>query len=301
MKSKVNKTSVWHFIRDYFIITLGLFIYTSGVILFVLPNKLVSGGVSGMGAIIEYTTGIPIAYSFFVINLVLLVIAIKILGKGFGVKTIYAIFIASLFYKIVPALYTPEFVEAIAITNGPLLAAMMAGAMTGLGIGLSFSVGGSTGGTDIIALIVNKYRSITPGKIILLIDIVTITSSLLLPGEVNFAIKIANMMYGYVIIAVCGYTVDLFMSGTKQSVQMFIFSKHFAEIADMITPTGRGVTVLDGEGWYTKQEGKILMVIVRKTEMPGIFRQIKQIDPEAFISVGNVMGVYGKGFDKIKK
>lgn len=299
-KAKLNWSKIIELIKDYFLIALGLFIYTSGWIVFVIPNGLVGGGVSGMGAILLYTLHIPLSVSFFVINVVLVAIALKVLGKGFGIKTVYGILIASLFYEIVPLVYPQEFIDSM-VHNGPLLCCLMAGLMTGVGIGMTFIRGGSTGGTDIVALMINKYRNIAPGKIILLIDIVTISCSFFLPNDNGIGVRLANMIYGYIIIAVCGFTIDLFVSGTRQSIQMFIFSKNFGEIADVITKTGRGVTVLTGEGWFTKKEGKILMVVVRKSEMSEIFREVKQIDSDAFISVGSVMGVYGKGFDKIKK
>ncbi len=300
-KEKLTRKKIFGFIQDYFIITLGLFIYTSGWIIFMLPNGLLGGGVSGIGAIIQYSTGFPMSYSFFIINFVLLLIGLKVLGKGFGAKTVYAIFMASILYKVVPSIYPAEFISEFAIQNGKLICVLIAGAMSGVGIGITFGRGGSTGGTDIIALVINKYRNIAPGKIILLMDIVIIASILIIPTESSVGELLANILYGYIMIAACGFTIDLVISGAKQSVQVFIFSKEYKDIADVITSNGRGVTVISGEGWYTKKEGKILMVIARKTELTDIFKSVKQIDAEAFLSVGNVMGVYGKGFDKIRK
>ncbi|HIT49118.1 MAG TPA: YitT family protein [Candidatus Coprenecus stercoripullorum] len=288
-------------VNDYIIITLGLLSYTAGWVIFVLPNELVGGGVSGIGAIIQYATGIPVAYSFFVINLVLLLIALKVLGKGFGVKTVYAIVVASLFFRVLPLVIPESFIREIAIPNGKLLCALIGGCLSGLGIGMTFSKGGSTGGTDIIALMVTKYRNVPPGRIILLMDIFIVGSSIFLPSEDGFGVRIANIMYGYILVAACGFTVDLSVSGTKQSVQVFIFSKKYSEIADMITSTmHRGVTVLNGYGWFTKNDEKVLMVIIRKVESNQLLSMIKQIDRDAFLSVGSVMGVYGNGFDAIK-
>ena len=301
-------------VKAYVIITLGLLLYTLGWIVFVIPNNMVGGGVTGLSAILLYAFNIPVGASFFVINLILLLIALKVLGKGFGMKTVYAIVIASVFYEILPAIIPDVFIQEIAISNGKLLCAIFGGVCAGLGIGISFSQGGSTGGTDIVALMIVKYKNISAGRVILLLDIFIIASSLLLPpneivdangavvGVETWGQRFATILYGYILIGACSYSVDMFVSGTKQSSQIFIFSKKYAELADAITTgTGRGVTLIDGEGWYTHQKSKIVMVVVRKDDLSVLYRMIREIDKDAFLSVGNVSGVYGKGFDQIKK
>ncbi|MBR4088818.1 MAG: YitT family protein [Bacteroidales bacterium] len=301
-------------VKSYVIMTLGLLLYALGWIIFVIPNNMVGGGVTGIGAILLYAFNIPVSVSFFVINLVLLLIALKVLGKGFGMKTVYAIIVTSLFYEVVPPLIPEIFIEEIAISNGKLLSAIFGGVCAGLGIGISFSQGGSTGGTDIVALMIVKYRNVSAGRVILLLDIFIIASSLLLPpaeikdatgaviGVESWGERFATILYGYIVIGACSYSVDMFISGTKQSLQIFIFSKKYAELADAITSqTGRGVTLIDGQGWYTKQQSKIVMVVMRKDDMSLLYRMIREIDRDAFLSVGSVSGVYGKGFDEIKK
>ncbi|MBQ8645154.1 MAG: YitT family protein [Bacteroidales bacterium] len=301
-------------VKSYVIMTLGLLLYALGWIIFVIPNNMVGGGVTGIGAILLYAFNIPVSVSFFVINLVLLLIALKVLGKGFGMKTVYAIIVTSLFYEVVPPLIPEIFIEEIAISNGKLLSAIFGGVCAGLGIGISFSQGGSTGGTDIVALMIVKYRNVSAGRVILLLDIFIIASSLLLPpaeikdatgaviGVESWGERFATILYGYIVIGACSYSVDMFISGTKQSLQIFIFSKKYAELADAITSqTGRGVTLIDGQGWYTKQQSKIVMVVMRKDDMNLLYRMIREIDRDAFLSVGSVSGVYGKGFDEIKK
>ena len=301
-------------VKAYVIITLGLLLYTLGWIVFLIPNNMVGGGVTGLSAILLYAFNIPVGASFFVINLILLLIALKVLGKGFGMKTVYAIIIASVFYEILPAVIPDVFIQEIAISNGKLLCAIFGGVCAGLGIGISFSQGGSTGGTDIVALMIVKYRNISAGRVILLLDIFIIASSLLLPpneildangavvGVETWGQRFATILYGYILIGACSYSVDMFISGTKQSSQIFIFSKKYAELADAITTgTGRGVTLIDGEGWYTKQKSKIVMVVVRKDDLSTLYRIVREIDNDAFLSVGNVSGVYGRGFDQIKK
>lgn len=301
------KNSFWRTAKEYLLITLGLLSYVIGWSIFLLPNNLVGGGVSGMCAIIYYATGIEMGYSYFVINLILLLIGFKILGTGFGSKTIYAIVFASVMLNVFPPLI-PEYIsQELAVSNGKLLCTIIGGILTGVGIGVSISSGGSTGGTDIIALIVGKYRNISPGKLILAMDVVIILSSMLVPsytaaGElVPFPEKFATSVYGLIMITVSGYSVDLYLSGTKQSVQVFIFSKKYAEIADAIAEDmKRGVTLIHAEGWYTKEESQVIMVMTRKTDLNLLLRYVKSIDPDAFLSVTNVMGVFGKGFDTIK-
>ncbi len=288
-------------LRTYSIITFGLLLYAAGWSIFLIPSGLVGGGVTGIAAVIYYATGFPVSWSFFIINAALLAVALKILGKGFGVKTVFAIVAVTLFLDRLPGIIPVELIEDIAIGNGKLLSAMMGGVFSGAGIAITFTQGGSTGGTDIVALMINKYRNISPGKLILYMDIFIILSSLIIPSEASIGERAAIIIYGFVLISVTSYSVDLILSGARQSIQIFIFSQKYEQIADAITPSGRGVTVIDATGWYTKREGKILMVIVRRTESNFVFKTVREIDKDAFLSVGNVMGVYGKGFEEMKK
>lgn len=300
MEQKIKRVIL--VLKEYILITLGLLCYTAAWDIFIIPHGMVGGGVSGIGALIYYAVGFPVSYSYFIINIVLLLIALKILGKGFGFKTVFAIVMASVFFKILPEVIPEAFIQEIAISNGKLLSAIFGGALSGVGIALTFSQGGSTGGTDIVALMITKYRNVSPGKIILYIDIVIIASSVLLPNDLSMGMKFANVIYGYMVTALCSSTLDILLSGMKQSIQMFIFSKNYATIADRITTEmRRGVTVLDGQGWFSKQTGKVLLVIARKSEMNLIYKIIKEEDKDAFMSEGSVRGVYGQGFDRIKK
>lgn len=289
-------------VKAYFIITLGLLCYVLAWSVFIIPNNMVGGGVTGIAAIIQYCTGFEVSYSYFIINGLLLLIALKVLGKGFGAKTIYAIIVTSVLFKVVPAMIHESFINEIAISNGKLLCTIFGGALSGVGVALTFTQGGSSGGTDIIALMINKYRSISPGKILVLIDIIIIASSLIIPTEGSWGHRLATVIYGYIMAGVFSFTMDTFLNGSRQSVQMFIFSKKYSEIADRITNEAkRGVTIMNDQGWYSKDEGKLVMVIVRKNESNAILKIVKEVDNTAFVSVGNVMGVYGKGFDQIKK
>ena len=284
-----RKQKIQAIIMDYTIMLVGLSIYAFSWILFLVPAKITGGGISGLAAVIFYSTKIPIGLTFFVINVVLVAIAMKIIGASFGIKTIFSMVVLSLLFSIPPELF-PD-----AIINDNFLSAVLGGMFGGVGIGLVFSRGGSTGGTDIIAMIINKYRNISPGRIIMYCDVIIIGSSYFLVHSLD------KMVYGFVSMAVVSYTLDAYLSGSNASAQIFIFSPKYEEIADFINnESRRGVTVMDGIGWYTQKDVKVLMAIVRKKETSMIFRKVKEIDPDAFMSMASVMGVYGQGFDKIK-
>ena len=321
----LQKTLFTH-IKEWLLVTLGILIYVTAWAVFLIPNNLIGGGVSGISSMIQYATGgtIQMGYSYFVLNAILVAAAIIILGMGFGAKTIYAIILASIALRFLPDMVPTTIVKTLAIDNGKLLSVLMGGLLAGIGIGMSISNGGSTGGTDIIALIYTKYHNVSPGKVILVLDFIIIGSSLLIPSYVNeldanglpvldaagnpvtfkmpFAEKVTTVLYGLILVTVNSYVLDMYISGSQQSVQLFILSKEYEKIADAISKEmHRGVTVLDGKGWYTKQDTKVLMVLTRKTDLNLMLRYIKQLDPNAFLSVSSVNGVYGKGFDTIKK
>ena len=306
MSSEQSK-NIFRTVKEYFLITLGILIYTCGWTIFLTPNNMFGGGVSGISAIIQFATGIKMGYSYFAINALLLIISLFIIGPSFGVKTVYAIFLASFCLNFEQTIIPAQFIQDFALSNGKLRCAIIGGSMAGFGIGMSISQGGSSGGTDIIALIITKYRNVSPGKVILLIDVFIIGSSLLVPSigadgkELPFVDKFITAVYGMIVVTVCGNVADLYLAGSRRSVQLFIMSHDHDEIADMIAKDfHRGVTVLDGKGWYTKQPSSVLMVITRKSDVNMLLRSIKRIDPDAFLSISSVAGVYGKGFDSIK-
>jgi len=305
----VNGKKVWGAFKEYLLITVGILSYVLGWTIFLVPNNLVGGGVTGLASIIQYATGgaLKIGYSYFAINVVLLIAALFLLGKSFGAKTVYAIFLASVGLNLFQEIIPQDIIQTLAIDNGKLMCVIIGGIMAGVGIGMTISQGGSTGGTDIIALIVNKYRNVSPGRMILSMDVVIILSSLLVPsytpagGLVPFTEKIITVVYGLILITICSTVLDLYLSGSKQSVQVFILSHKYEEIADLITrDLHRGVTAIEGKGWYTQNEIQVLMVITRKTDLNLLLKMIKGVDPDAFLSVSSVSGVYGKGFETIK-
>jgi uncharacterized membrane-anchored protein YitT (DUF2179 family) len=280
---------VFKYIQSYLIIGFGLLLYALGVTAFLIPAEIAAGGVTGVSMVVYYATGIPTGYTFFAINIFLVVIAVKVLGTSFGVKTIISMVIMSVLLNVLQGIITEP------IVNDTFLSAVLGGIFAGVGIGIVFNQGGSTGGTDIIAMIINKYRNITPGRVIMYCDVIIVASSFIVIKSVE------KLVYGYVVMGVVSYAIDAFLTGAKQSVQMFIFSKKYKQIADYINhDANRGLTVLDGTGWYTKRDVKVIMTVIKKREAPQIFRRIKQIDADAFISQSSVMGVFGEGFDKLK-
>ena len=306
MKNEGLNISIGTLIKEYLLITLGVTLYALGWAMFLTPNSMIGGGVTGFSAILEYAFNLPIPITYFVLNILLLVIGTKILGTGFGAKTIYAIIMTSVMLAVTKEFIPVDFVSAFS-QDSKIVCTVLGGIMAGVGIGLSMSMGGSTGGTDIIALIWCKFKHASPGRVILIIDIIIILSSLLFPSyDRNGALlpypeKVAIVVYGLMQVTVCGYAIDLYISGSKQSVQAFIFTKKVSEMADAIAfDMKRGVTVIPAKGWYSKEDKQVLMVVTRKTDLNLLLRYVKSIDPDAFLSVSSVMGVYGQGFDTIK-
>ncbi|MGB4413643.1 MAG: YitT family protein [Paludibacter sp.] len=290
VKSITKQT--WIDIREYFFIAFGLFLYAGAWKAFLLPHQITGGGVTGVGALVYYATGIPISITYFAINAVLLLISVRIIGLKFSLRTIYGVAIMTLFFSVLPQAVPGTFVGK----EDNFMACVIGGLLSGAGIGLVFLSNGSSGGTDIIAKVVNKYRNITLGRTLLYCDVLIICSSYFL----EFG-SLEKIVYGLTAMAITTITVDMVINGVRQSVQFFIFSKEYEQIATRINiEVHRGVTLLDGMGWYSKEPVKVITVIARKNESIKIFRIVKEIDPNAFISQSSAIGVYGEGFDVIK-
>ena len=288
--------TIYDNVRTYVVIAFGLLVISVAWTAFLLPHQISGSGVSGIAAIVFYATGVPMGYTYFAINVVLILIALKILGTGFGIKTIYGVVLSAIMLTVLQPLIPS------AVVQEKFMSAIIGGMLCGTGLGIIFTQGGSTGGTDIIAMVVTKYRNISPGRVILLCDVIIISSSYVVLTNLASAQRIETMVYGFVTMAIQAYTLDAILSGNRQSVQIIIFSRHYEKIADEITTTmRRGVTVIDGTGWYTKEPQKVIITLVRKQEASDLYRIIKSIDDKAFITVANVMGVYGKGFEELKR
>ena len=289
MKAK-QFSQLYYSIHDYLLITIGLVIYAFGWTAFILSNQIVTGGVTGVCALIFFSTGLPVSVSYISINLVLLVIAFKVLGAKYLIKTVFGVIGLSLFLSLFQTIFTEPILK-----GEPAMAIVIGGILCGAGLGLIFSANGSSGGTDIIATIVNKYKNISIGRALIFCDFLIIGSSYFLFHSVD------KIVFSFVEMLVCNYVLDMVLNGNRQSVQFFIFSPKYDEICErIIADIGRGCTILDGTGGYSHKSVKVVVVLAKKSESIAIFRLVKQIDNKAFISQSPVRGVYGDGFDPIK-
>lgn len=279
--------------KDFMFIVFGILSYAVGYTAFILPERVVMGGVSGLSALIYYATNIPAGISIFVLNITLLIIAFSALTKQFVVRTIIGVFLISLFIGTLQ----PFFQAYPIITAGEdkFMHVLIGGMLGGAGLGIVFSHNGSTGGTDIITVLLTKHFNLSFGRAMQFIDCTIICSSYLLFHSME------TIVYGIVFTLVASYVCDFVVNGSRQTVQFLIISKHYKEIADTINRrVNRGVTVIEGKGWYSKENVEMLVVLSRKYESQDIFAVIKQIDPQAVVSQTFCHGVFGEGFDKIK-
>lgn len=276
--------------KDYLVITVGLMLFSIGFTGFIMPNEIVVGGLGGVGLLLKYAFGLPVFMTFLVGNGLMMVVAWFVLGKGYVFKALYGVVGVTLLMAVAENLIT----EAIIHTD-PLIASIIGAVFSGTGLGLVYTRNASTGGTDILGAIITKYRYISMGRGLLYIDLIIVSSSYILFQSFE------KIIYGLIVVSVMYYTVDLVINGARQSVQFIIFSTRYNEIASHVnSELNRGCTVLEGTGWYSQQPQKVLIILARKTESTSIFRLVKRIDENAFISQSNVVGVYGKGFDQMK-
>ncbi len=287
MKTNRILMTLW----DYFLMTVGSVIFCMAWTSFLIPNGLASGGLTGLCTIIQYGTGIPVGLTYPIINIVLLVLGFLSLGRAFGFKTIYVIAVTSLLFDVLP-----EFPQLVVMMDEKLLVALVGAALESVGIGLVLLRGGSTGGTDIIAMLINKYWPVSPGRVYLYTDIFIITCLLFVPDK-----GFVDMIYAFVVMLGFSFGVDYVLLGNKSSVQILVFSSRYKEIADhMINDVQRGVTALQSVGWYSQQESKVLLIVARKYQMNEVVNEVKRIDKKAFISISTAMSVFGEGFEEVK-
>ena len=294
----------WDEVKDYFFITLGIMLYTISFTVFLMPYQIVAGGVTGLSAIIYYATGFHVQNTYIIINLSLLVVALKVLGFKFLFKTIYAIFLLY-FLLIVAQDIIPKQPNGMPIKllgEGQDFMSMIIGCViTGVALSTVFLHNGSTGGTDIIAASVNKYHNVSLGTVLIAVDFCIIGSCMFFPQFGSYLERAHKVMFGLCVMTLENFSLDYIMNARRESVQFMIFSRKYQETANAIgIETGHGVTILDGHGWYTGQEVKVLCILAKKRESTDIFRLIKLIDPNAFVSQSSVVGVYGEGFDEMK-
>ncbi|MDY4409330.1 MAG: YitT family protein [Prevotella sp.] len=287
---KINK-KVADEVRDYIMITIAMVCYCIGWNIFLLPNNITTGGVPGISSVVYWGTGIPVQTTYFIINAALLLAALKILGLRFCLKTIYAV----LLLTTLTTFARSNTGSMHLLADQPFMASIIGAIFCGSGVGIGLSFNGSTGGTDIVAAIVHKYRDISLGRVVMMCDIVIITSSYLVFHNWE------QVIYGYVVLLVTAFCIDQVVNAMHRSVQFFIISDKYKEIASRIAVfPHRGATVIEAHGFYTGHEVKMLFIMAKRRESNVIFRIINEIDPKAFVTETNVIGVYGEGFDKFK-
>ena len=318
MGISLNKATIGTTVKEYTLMALGMFLYSFGWICCILPANAAGGGATGLSLLIYHLAGgaISIGTMVLIINAILLIIAGFIVGWNFGIKTIYCVVVMSVIMHFLQVWFTtPDGWVAQIITvrdaltvpagtiidlfnlQNRLLSAILGGICSGVGVAMCFQQGGSTGGSDIVVMIVNKFYTISYGKFIRYTDGVIISSAIFLPD-----VGIDGVIYGFVMVAVFSYTVDMILSGNQQSSQIFIVCKDYQAMADAINNEAkRGATVIDSMGWYSKDNSKIVMCVCRKRDLAMVLKVVRNVDPEAFITIGSVMGVYGKGFEALNK
>ncbi len=298
----MNQKADWrNALEDYTFITLGLLLYSIGWTVFLLPYEIPSGGLTGICALIYYVTGLEMQFSYLIGNVFLLLFALKILGWKFCVKTIYAVLMLTFFLWIMQRILLAQ--EGEDATSLPrylgedqgFMAVIFGSSLCGMGLAQCFLHQGSTGGVDIVAAVVNKYRHISLGRMLLYLDIFIVSASYPLLHDWQ------RLAFGFVDMFVCNMVLDYVMNYVQQSTQFFIITKKPQEIYEGIsTELERSATLLPGTGCYSGQPVSILMVVTKKSQSLALFRLVKAIDPTAFISQTKAEGVYGEGFDKLK-
>lgn len=295
----MNTLKVRSILYDYLILTIGCFLFAFAWEGFMIPNNMSSGGLVGLCTVIQYATAgfIQVQFSYIAINAFLILLSIFIFGIGFGFRTIYCILVSTLMMQVIagiPALHADP--GRFFYVEHELLVPIIGGILESCGIGLILRKGGSSGGTDIIALVANKYWPVSLSKVFLATDFIIICSLLFLPDK-----SFNDMCYGFEMMVTFSLVIDVVVAGQKNSLQLMVFSEKFSEIADhIINRMDRGVTVLKAMGWYTKSEKNVLLILISKKQLPELSKTIKEIDPRAFMSISNVSNVYGEGFDEIK-
>ena len=295
----MDKKKVLIGIFDYIVITIGTVLFVMAWTSFLLPNNMIDGGLTGASALLAMVTGVSVDVWYFSVNVLLLILALFVLGQGFGIKTVYAIVLSTLLFRFLGneslrCLWSVEG-EILYVGDG-LLVPIIGGLLEAIGLSMIIIRGGSTGGTDILALIVNKFWPISVGRFYLVADFVIITLLIFVPGH-----SFTDVVYGYVTMGVCAYVLDMILLGKESTVQVLIFTEQRQQIGDYITrKMERGLTALKAIGWYTQEDRQVLMVMLRKTELPELVKAVKEMDAKAFVTVVPANNVYGEGFDQIK-
>ena len=284
--------SIYRTVRDYAIIAIAMIMGVIGLNLFLVPNEITMGGTMGVAEIVYWGTGIQTQYTYFVINAALLIAALKVLGWRFCVKTVYAVVVFTVASSVFQWL---GFANVHLLADQKFMACIVGGVFMGTSVGLGLSAGGSTGGSDVVAAMIHKYRDVSLGHIILFCDLTIITSSYVVLHDWE------KVLYGYVLRFIVSFCVDYVVNSLRRSVQFLIISRKWEEIGLAINKIAdRGCSTLNGNGFYSKRDIKVIFCIAKKSESAMIFDIVDEIDPDAFVAQSAVIGVYGQGFDRVR-
>ena len=289
----MNTKSKW---KSFSLLTGSILIMAVGIYFFKFANNFTFGGITGL-AVLVAKTGVMSASDFtFLTNMLLLLLGFIVLGKKFGLKTAYCSTLLSVTLSLLERIYPMSH----PLTDQPMLELTFAIALPAFGSAILFNIGASSGGTDIIAMLVTKYHNVSPGRVLMVCDFCVIAMTLLIYDHVDRE-AFGGLIYGYVMMGIVSFTVDYVLTGKTQSAQLFIFTDKYDEVARELTnQVHRGVTLIDAKGWYTGQDKKIILIVARKHEASDVLRIAKQIDPDVFMTMAPVMGVFGKGFEEVK-
>lgn len=292
MINRMNKKLLYREILDYIMIAAGMLFYAIGWTIFLLPNHIGNGGVAGFASIIYWGNGIPVSWTYFCLNAILLAVALKVLGLKFCIRTIYGVVVLTILVNVL----SQAFPHPMLLHGQPFMSAIIGAVFCGVGLAFGLSYNGSSGGSDIVAAIVNKYRDISLGRVILLVDMTIVTGSYVVLHSWE------QVIYGYVNLIITSFVLDQVINSSRRSVQFLIISERYKEICDMISQAQphRTSTIIDAKGYYTGHDLKVVIVVTRQREASYVYRMIDEIDPDAFVTQSQVMGVFGKGFDKFK-
>ena len=295
-KKVLDRKRLFKEVRDYFMVSVGTLIYSIGVVLFMLPYQLTTGGVAGISSLILYATGLEFQVSYAALNILFLVCAARIVGLNFCIKSLFGFGSITMWISLLQPLCEDPVTHQLPqlLGNELFMACVLSGILEGIGLGICFYHNGSTGGTDIIIAAINKYKDISLGQIMMFCDIIVVSSSYLIFQDPQ------RVIFGFILLIVAAMTLDYFTRKLCQAVEFKVFSRNYSAIADRIAKEGFGVTVLSGEGWYTKSERNVVTCVCSKRYAEKIMRAIQSVDPFCFVSVTSVLGVYGEGFSNMK-
>lgn len=278
---------------DYLGITIGTFLMAMGLLLFLEPNTIAPGGVTGLAIVIQKASGIPIDVTNLAINIPLFILGVIVLGRAFGAKTAYGTAMLSLFIRILIIVFGNN----INATNDLLLASIFGGVILGIGIGMVFIAGGTTGGTDLAGAILNKYfPGLSTAKLMMIIDLLIVATA----GIVNKNIE--TSLYSIISLYILVKVADFIVEGLNYSKAFYIITDYSEEISkEIFKELDRGATALKGKGMYTGRDRDVLLCVVNRAQVAKLKKIVYSIDNKAFIMVSNIHEVLGEGFASIDK